>query len=60
MNAPLPTFYTVGEAASAMRVSKMTVYRLIKSRELPAIRVGHTFRILAEPFQQYLTSGSGS
>ena len=31
---------TVSEVAAAMRVSNMTVYRLIKSGELPAVRVG--------------------
>jgi excisionase family DNA binding protein len=36
---------TVGEVCGAMRVSNMTVYRLIKSGQLPAIRVGKNFRI---------------
>ena len=30
------TFLTVAEVADLMRVSKMTVYRLIHSEELPA------------------------
>ncbi len=33
-------FLTVAEVASMMRVSKMTVYRLVHSGELPAVRVG--------------------
>ena len=36
---------TVREVADAMRVSTMTVYRLIHSGALPAIRVGKHFRI---------------
>ena len=32
-------FLTVAEVASIMRVSKMTVYRLVHSGELEAIRV---------------------
>ena len=36
---------TVGEVAAAMRVSNMTVYRLIKAGELAAVRVGHNYRI---------------
>ena len=36
---------TAAEVARVMRVSTMTVYRLIKSGELPAIRVGKNFRI---------------
>src|SRR4029079_17452144 len=37
-------FLTVAEVASIMRVSKMTVYRLVHSGELEAIRVGRSFR----------------
>lgn len=38
-------FLTVAEVARRMRVSKMTVYRLVHSGELPAIRFGRTFRV---------------
>jgi excisionase family DNA binding protein len=38
-------FLTVGEVADMMRVSNMTVYRLVHSGELPAIRFGRSFRI---------------
>ena len=31
-------FLTVAEVATVMRVSKMTVYRLVHSGELPAVR----------------------
>ena len=37
-------FLTVQEVADLMRVSTMTVYRIIKSGELPAVRVGRSFR----------------
>ena len=33
-----PRFMTVAEVAALMRVSTMTVYRLIKAGELPAVR----------------------
>ncbi len=42
---PVPSLMTVAEVADVMRVSKMTVYRLIHSGELPAIRVGKSFRV---------------
>lgn len=42
---PAPRFMTVSEVAGLMRVSKMTVYRLIHAGELPAIRVGRSFRV---------------
>jgi len=38
-------FLTVAEVAEMMRVSTMTVYRLVHAGELPAIRFGRSFRI---------------
>ena len=38
-------FLTVAEVAQMMRVSNMTVYRLVHSGELPAVRFGRSFRI---------------
>ncbi|MGR4883970.1 helix-turn-helix domain-containing protein [Streptomyces sp. LARHCF249] len=38
-------FLTVAEVASVMRVSKMTVHRLVHNGHLPAIRVGRSFRV---------------
>ena len=35
-------YLTVAEVAEAMRLSRMTVYRLVHSGELPALRVGST------------------
>ncbi|MFJ1704653.1 helix-turn-helix domain-containing protein [Kitasatospora sp. NBC_00374] len=47
-------FLTVAEVASVMRVSKMTVYRLVHSGELPAIRVGRSFRVPEKEVHDYL------
>lgn len=47
-------FLTVAEVAKVMRVSKMTVYRLVHSGELPAVRVGRSFRVRAEAVHAYL------
>jgi excisionase family DNA binding protein len=38
-------FLTVAEVADMMRVSNMTVYRMVHSGDLPAIRFGRSFRI---------------
>ena len=46
-------FLTVAEVASIMRVSKMTVYRLVHSGELEAIRVGRSFRVPEQAVNQY-------
>jgi excisionase family DNA binding protein len=37
-----------------MRVSKMTVYRLVHSGELPAVRVGRSFRVPEDAVNEYL------
>jgi excisionase family DNA binding protein len=47
-------FLTVAEVATMMRVSKMTVYRLVHGGELPAVRVGRSFRVSEHDVQEYL------
>ena len=37
-----------------MRVSKMTVYRLVHNGELPAVRVGRSFRVHAKAVHDLL------
>jgi excisionase family DNA binding protein len=49
---------TVGEVAATMRVSNMTVYRLIKGGQLPAIRVGKNYRIRESDVNKYLSDRS--
>lgn len=49
---------TVAEVAAGMRVSNMTVYRLIKSGELPAVRVGKGYRIRESELQRFLDERS--
>ncbi|MGM1062543.1 helix-turn-helix domain-containing protein [Saccharothrix sp. Mg75] len=47
-------FLTVAEVALVMRVSKMTVYRLVHSGELTAVRVGKSFRVPEKAVDEYL------
>ncbi|MET1058064.1 MAG: helix-turn-helix domain-containing protein [Nocardioides sp.] len=47
-------FLTIAEVASMMRVSKMTVYRLVHNGELPAVRVGRSFRVTEQDANAYL------
>ena len=49
-------FLTVAEVASMMRVSKMTVYRLVHAGELPAARVGRSFRVPRRAVENHLRS----
>jgi excisionase family DNA binding protein len=47
-------FLTVAEVAALMRVSKMTVYRLVHSGDMPALRVGRSFRVPERAVDDYL------
>ncbi|MFL6106968.1 MAG: helix-turn-helix domain-containing protein [Marmoricola sp.] len=47
-------FLTIAEVASVMRVSKMTVYRLVHGGDLPAVRVGRSFRVSEDDVNEYL------
>lgn len=48
------TFLTVAEVAALMRVSKMSVYRLIHSGVLEAVQFGRSFRVDQRAVDSYL------
>ena len=50
-------FLTVAEVADIMRVSTMTVYRLIKAGDLRAVRVGKSYRLSEDDVDRYLAQG---
>lgn len=49
---------TVNEVAKILRVSNMTIYRLVKGKQIPAIRVGKNYRIKETDVEKYLNRGS--
>jgi excisionase family DNA binding protein len=51
---PAVSFLTVAEVAAIMRVSKMTVYRLVHGGEMAAVRVGRSFRVPEPAVREYL------
>ena len=55
-DAPLSQvkFLTVAEVAALMRVSKMTVYRMVHNGDLAAVRVGRSFRVPEKAVHDYL------
>jgi excisionase family DNA binding protein len=53
-DTPDMTLLTVAEVADMMRVSRMTVYRMVHSGELPAIRFGRSYRIPAAAVEDLL------
>ncbi len=54
--APLGSvrFLKVSEVAAMLRVSKMSVYRLIHAGELEAVRFGRNFRVPEHAVNVYL------
>lgn len=47
-------FLTVAEVAAIMRVSKMTVYRLVHAGDISAVRVGRSYRVPEQAVDDYL------
>ena len=47
-------YLTVREVANTLRVSNMTVYRLINSGGLRAVRIGKSFRLREDDVNRYL------
>ena len=46
---------TVNEVADLLRVSRMTVYRMIKDGEMAAVRVGRSYRLREDDVDTYLS-----
>ncbi|KGF06288.1 hypothetical protein HMPREF1631_02075 [Arcanobacterium sp. S3PF19] len=58
LSAAAPQFLTVAEVAQLARVSRMTIYRMVHSGELPAVRVGSSYRVPMSAVQQLLAGSS--
>ncbi len=52
-----PRFLTVAEVAEVMRVSKMTVYRMVHSGQMPAVRMGRSFRVPQKAVDDLIAQG---
>lgn len=52
----LPVVLTAAEAMDILGVGKNTMYRLLKSGELPAVRIGRHWRIPKENLEQFLSA----
>ena len=51
-----PGLLTVAEVAAMLRVSEMTIYRLIKAGELRALQIGKSYRLREEDVDAFLAS----
>ncbi|MGH3440630.1 MAG: helix-turn-helix domain-containing protein [Nitriliruptorales bacterium] len=54
MRSVMDELLTVAEVAELLRVSTMTVYRLIRTGDLPAVRVGRNYRVRRPDLEAYL------
>jgi excisionase family DNA binding protein len=53
-STPNARFFTVAEVAATVRLSKMSVYRLIHSGQLEAVQFGRSFRVPERALNAYL------
>lgn len=51
-----PRLLTVQEVAEMLRVSNMTVYRLVRSGELRALQIGKSYRLREEDVDAFIAS----
>jgi len=57
---PRDRYIKVSEIAQELRLSPMTVYRLLKSGEIPSVRIGRSFRVQRAAFEAYLERNAGA
>ena len=54
MHMPQELSYTIEEVAQLLKVSKLTIYDLVKKGELPVFRVGRQMRMDAKDLEKYI------
>jgi excisionase family DNA binding protein len=59
--ANVPSHYlTIAEVATMLRVSKMTVYRLVRAHALASVRFGNSYRIPEDAVEEYIRKAGAS
>lgn len=58
VNAPINEVLTAGEVAAYLRVSLSTIYRLLKTGDLPAFKIGSDWRFNRLHIEEWLKSRS--
>lgn len=48
---------TVTEIAELLKLSKCKVYALVKSGEIPTVKIGGSIRVIQEEFESFLKGG---
>lgn len=52
------TLLTISEVANVLRVSKMTIYRLVHDGQLPSMRIGKSLRVPVSALDAYLSQAA--
>lgn len=52
------SYWTPNEVAGRLRISKMTVYRLIANGELTAVKIGRSYRIPHDALDRYVKNNT--
>jgi excisionase family DNA binding protein len=52
------TYLSVAQVAGHLNVSKMTIYRLVHTGKLPAVRIGQSYRVSEDAMTRYLENGT--
>jgi excisionase family DNA binding protein len=55
---PNDQFLTVAEVAYMMRLSRATVYRLLQSGKLPAVRFGRSYRVSERAMNKFVAEAA--
>ena len=50
----LPAYLTTEDVVAYLNVTPRTIYRLIRTGELPAIRIGHQWRVRQSDLDEWL------
>jgi excisionase family DNA binding protein len=51
-------FITVTQAAETLKISRAHAYKMCREGVIPCLRLGRTFRISAQQFDQWLNGGT--
>lgn len=55
---PSPRFLTVAEVAYMTRLSKATVYRLVRAGRIRAVRFGRSYRVTEAAVDEYINNAA--
>jgi excisionase family DNA binding protein len=55
-----PTIMTVHDVAEYLRLSESKVYRLVKERRIPVVRIGKTWRFRKDLLDDWLSKSAES